>query len=1123
MLSGCRTASAPSAKMKSYPCSRVASMKVLSALLASASLSIACIAVRSLAQDAAPAPSAPAFFDAKIKPVLAANCYKCHTEKMAGGLRLDSRESMLKGGDSGAAMVPGSPDKSLMVEAVHQTGDLKMPPKGGKLSDAQIADIEAWIKAGAVWSNSTTTPTATPAPGPGSSTAADGAPPAPLATVAAEHAKLVPAAAQDSDFFENKVRPILANNCYSCHTEGAAANLHVDSREALLKGGDSGPVITPGDPSKSLLIAAVAQTGHLKMPKGGKLTPAEVETLTAWVKMGAPWSAAPPAGVAAAPVRAGDTITPKQREFWSFQPLHLPEEPKVKDAHWAKTPIDKFVLASLEGQGLTPAAPADRHTLIRRATLDLIGIPPTPEEVDAFERDKSPNAFAKVVDRLLASPHYGEHWGRHWLDIARYADDDVRGLDPKGRGYMPFPGAYVYRDWVIKAVNQDVPYDQFVKMQLAGDFLAKDIKDAKSEAFHDDLTATAYIGDGPWIWDQAEPVQGRADERAERVDAVSRGLMGLTVGCARCHNHKYDPISQKDYYSMVGLFASSTFKEYPTVSEPEVDVYRDKFHTYVELQKEHDDFLKHENRSLANALSYQTAKYMVGAWRVSGKPKMKVSEAADKDTLDPEELQRWVDYLKSPAKYNYLKDWQAMIAAGGTEDQAKTLAEIFQKVVLRVSTAHREIEKENEEIRIKAGSEDRSQYVDTTPDKFETFDQFCPGCALEVKSQPEAEVQLFNDLFVGAPAEDSTSKYRPGVFSFRGWELKRRLSPQWQEYLNTLDDQIAAAKKAVPPYPFVNGVADLPKPVDVRLNVRGNPHSLGDPVPRKFLTVLSRPDEKPFAQGSGRLEFANTLIASPIFARVFVNRVWKWHFGSGIVNTPDDFGIRGDAPSNPALLEYLAANFVEKKMSLKALQREIMLSSVYQEGDEESPAAHEKDAANRFYSHFTRQRMDAETLRDSVLFVAGDLDTETKEPGGPPVELKVGSTKRTVYLRVSRFHLSQYLEVFDFPNPGFSADQRFSSNVPLQRLYFMNDPFVYEQAGRLADRVYSQPDDGARIRQAYLLLYGRLPSAKELELGEAFLKNTPEKPGYAVDGEPITAWKQYARILLSSNEFEFIN
>jgi len=1099
-------------------------------LLAMASLSICGLAAfavsSSRAQDAVPAPSSPAYYEMQVKPIFAGSCYKCHTERMAGGLRLDSREAMLKGGDSGAVIVPGDPSKSLLVEAVHQSGDLKMPPKG-KLDDAQIAVIEAWIKAGAMWSGTVTAAAATPLPIPVSnaslatSTPAAAAP-ATVAIAAAVHAGLQPMHARDSEFFENKVRPILANNCNECHTEGAAAGLRVDSREAMLKGGDSGAAIVPGNPAKSLLMEAVNQTGHLKMPKGSaKLSDADRTTLGEWIKMGAPWSVAP----AVAARAGGDTLTAAQRDFWSFKPLHMPDEPKMsntskEDAHWAKTPIDRFVLAKLGEQGLKPALAADRPTLIRRATLDLIGLPPTPEEVEAFDKDKSPNAFAKVVDRLLASPHYGERWGRHWLDVARYADDDVRGLDPKGRGYMQFEGAYVYRDWVIKAVNQDVPYGQFVRMQLAGDFLAQAMQStAEAEARHDDLAATAYIGDGPWLWDQAEPVQGRADERAERVDAVSRGLMGLTVGCARCHNHKYDPIPQKDYYSMVGLFASSTYKEYPTVSAPQVAAYQEQFHDYVELQKEHDEFTKEENRSLANALSYQTAKYMVGAWKVSGKPQMKVSDAADKDSLDPQLLERWVDYLKMPSKYPYLKDWQAMVSSGGAEDQAKTLAEIFQKLVLKTNVTQRDQTKENEAIRIKAGSEERSQFVDTTPDQFETFDQFCRGCSLELKTMPEAQVQLFDDLFVGTREE--SAKPKPGVLSFRGWELKRRLSPQMQEYLSGLEAQIDNAKKALPPYPFVNGVADLPKAVDVKLNLRGNPHNLGDPVPRHFLTVLSPPDEKPFSQGSGRLEFANALIKSPIFARVYVNRVWKWHFGSDIVNTPDDFGIRGEAPSNPALLEYLAAEFEKNGMSLKKLQREIMLSAVYQLSDSETPEAHEKDAANRYYSHFSRQRMDAETLRDSVLAVAGDLDT--KNAGGPSTELKLDNTRRTVYLKISRFRTSPFLEVFDFPNASFSADQRFSSNVPLQRLYFMNDPFVYDQAGKLAERVYHAPDDAARIREAYLLLYGRPPLPKELELGEAFLRSTPEKAGYAVEGQPVTAWKQYARILLSSNEFEFVN
>jgi mono/diheme cytochrome c family protein len=1045
-------------------------------------------------QEAAPAPSSPQFYDARVKPILSTRCYKCHTDRMSGGLRVDSRETLLTGGDSGPAIVPGETEKSLLIEAVRQQGDLKMP-KGGKLSDQEVADLEAWVKAGAVWSEIQKTQTAE-------------------ATTSATPSAPNTASVQNpgsNDFFENKVRPILANNCYTCHTDGAAANLHVDSRESLMKGGKSGPALVPGDPAKSLMIQAVEQTGRLKMPQGGRLTAAEVETLKVWVKMGAPWE-----NTTARVTPATDTVTPQQRAFWSFQPIQMPEEPKVKDGGWAKTPIDKFVLAKLESQGLKPAPPADKLTLIRRATFDLTGLPPTPEEIEAFVKDKSPNAFAKVVDRLLASPRYGERWGRHWLDVARYAEDDVRGLDPRGRGYMPFEGAYVFRDWVIKSINEDIPYDQFVRLQLAGDFLARNLDGA---ARHDALAATAYIGDGPWLWDQAEPIQGRADERAERVDAVSRGLMGLTVGCARCHNHKYDPISQRDYYSMVGLFANSTFREYPMASPEEVASYQEKLKHYVDLQKERDEFNKMETRSLANALAYQTSNYVVAAWRVSGKPKMKVEEAADKANLDPQLLQRWVDYLKNHHNYPYLNDWQAMVASGGEEDEARTLADIFQKIVLSTNVLEREIEKDNEAIRIKAGSEERSRYIDTTPDKFETFDQFCPGCALTIRALPAEQNEMFEDLFVGRRSD--AMERAPGVLVFRGWELKRRLNTQWQDYLTGLDAQIAAAKKALPPYPFVNGVADKPKIEDVHLNLRGNPHNLGDPVPRRFLAVLSSPAAPPFHEGSGRLEFANVLVKSPTFTRVIVNRVWKWHFGTGIVNTPDDFGIRGDAPSNPELLEYLSAEFQKNGMSLKKLHREIMLSAVYQTSDEESPEAHEKDAANRYYSHFSRQRMDAETLRDSILYVAGNLDL--KDVSGPSVEFGPDNMRRTVFCKVSRFRLDPYLEAFDFPNPGFSADQRFSSNVPLQRLYFMNDPFIYSQAEKVADRVYPKPDDQTRIDELYLILYGRRPTAKELALGETFVKGTPEKPGYTIQGKPVTAWKEYARVLLSSNEFEFVN
>jgi mono/diheme cytochrome c family protein/cytochrome c553 len=1028
------------------------------------------------------------FYKDKIRPIFIQNCYKCHTDDPLSHLRVDSRAALLQGGRRGPAIVPGDPEKSLLIAAVRQNGDLKMP-KNGKLDEQEVASLVAWVKMGAPWDPD------------------EAAQPLPPYVSAAAAGSSV-----GEDFFETKVRPIFASVCSNCHGDTATSGLRVFSRETLLQGGRRGPAIVPNDPDNSLLIQAVRQTGDLKMPKGGKLTPEEVQNLTEWIRMGAPWPKSRPVQAVAA--SAPFKISPEQRAFWSFQAIKMPAPPAVKDGHWARTAIDRFVLAKLEAQGIAPAPAADRRTLIRRATFDLTGLPPTPEEIEAFEKDKSPNAFAKVVDRLLASPRYGERWGRHWLDIARYAEDDVRGLDPKGRGYMPFRGAYVYRDWVIKALNDDLPYDKFVRLQLAGDL-------AGEKSLHDALPATAFLGGGPWLWDQAEPVQGRADERNERIDAVSRGLLGLTVACARCHNHKYDPISQKDYYALAGVFASSTYKEYPLATEAQVAAWRDKEQRFIDLNEALENFTKSETEQLASILASQTSQYMVAAWRVTGKPKATVAEAADHDHVDPELLERWVKFLAQPPKfYPFLKDWQAMIAAGGKEeDEARALADAFQDLVLRVETAQRAIKEQNDVIKAKADVKKRSRR-DALPNEFETDDQFCPGCSLELKTLPTEQASLWVDLFMTALASDD-EKPQPGLFVFVDWGLKRRLNADWRDHITGLEKQIETLKKALDPqYPFVHGLSDKPKPVNIAVNLRGNPHSLGEEVPRRFLAILSREEAKPFAEGSGRLQLANDIVESPIATRVFVNRVWKWHFGSGIVGTPDNFGFAGERPSNPELLEYLAARFKSNGLSLKKLQREIMLSAVYQTSAQESKEASDKDGSNRYYSHFNRQRLDAESIRDSVLFVAGNLDL--KEVGGPSKDFGPDNTRRTVYCKVSRFRLNNYLQVFDFPNPSFTAEQRFSTNVPLQRLYFMNNEFVYAQAGKLAERVHPQPSDAARITEAYRLLYGRAPTAKEMEVGLRFLQTTPEKPGNTINGEPVTAWREYARVLLSANEFEFV-
>jgi mono/diheme cytochrome c family protein len=1031
------------------------------------------------------------FYNEHVRPVLVQSCYKCHTDEQMGGLRVDSRAEMLKGGDSGPAIVPHDAAKSLLITAVQQTGSLKMPPKGAKLSDSEISDLVAWVNKGAE----------TPAN--------DTAQPA-TAALTPEQVK----AGAGDEFFETNVRPVLVTECGSCHQAAKGGGLSIDSRADLLKGGDMGPAIVVGDPDKSLLIKAVHQDGDLRMPKFGRLSDAQIADLSKWIKMGAPW----PTKMAETGGTEGRKITAADRSWWAFQPLHDYPVPQVTDAGWAKNDIDRYVLAKLEAKGLKPSAEADKLTLLRRVTLDLTGLPPTPQEVAAFSKDDSPNAYETVVDRLLASPRYGERWGRHWLDVARYGDDDIRGLAPGGN--MPMNGAWLYRDWVIKAINNDMPYDQFVKLQLAGDLISKHPTQGDEEA-------TGFLGGAPWIWDQAEPVQGRADERNERIDAVTRGMLGLTVACARCHDHKYDPILQRDYYALGGIFASSTYKEYAFVPDTEVEFFKAKTEEATQAQEQMTDFTKTAGEQMAMSYAAQSVPYMIAAWNVSGKPKMTVEAAAERAKLDPEVVDRWVKFLgKKQTFYPYLHDWQMMIAQGGTEDQAKELAETFQDKIFAVYEENKKVQEENDKIREKAGVK-KNQRRPNKPNEFETYDEFCPGCTLELKVLPPDEGNLYTDLFVRSlsSSEDGGGMGRggdPGLFSFRGWSLTRRLSPQEQAYTEAMQARIKKIRADIPDqYNYAQGIGDKAQVKDIPLDLRGNPHALGDVVPRAFPTVLRTADEKPYTQGSGRLQLADDIVASPLASRVFVNRVWKWHFGTGIVNTADNFGKVGDKPSDPELLDYLAVQFRKDGMSLKKLQKMIVMSATYQQASKDNPDAKEKDPDNRLYSFFPMQRLDAEQIRDSILFTAGDLNL--KEPVGIPKELNATNTARTVYGKVSRFRIDPFLQAFDFPNPTFTAAQRFSTNVPVQRLFFMNSAFVYGQSGKLVDRIYKKADtDEGRITEVYHLLYGRAPSAEELQLGLTFLKTTPDKPGYAVDQEPETAWKQYARVLYSANEFEYL-
>ena len=760
-----------------------------------------------------------------------------------------------------------------------------------------------------------------------------------LAFTPATHAQTsaVATSPQALEFFEKQVRPVLADHCFSCHGEKKQkGGLRLDSRAALLRGGDDGPVVTPGDPEKSALIRAIRRDGDLKMPPKGKLADPAVAALTEWVKMGAPW---PDTSRPAANAVAGDPIAEARRSHWAFQPVRRPAPPTVKNPGRLQTPVDRFVLARLEAEGMQPSPPADRHTLIRRATFDLLGLPPTPEEVAAFEADASPDAFARVVDRLLASPAYGERWARHWLDVARYADTKGYVFTEERR----FPYAYTYRDYAIRAFNADLPYDQFIVQQLAADRLPLGT-DNRS------LAAMGFLTLGRRFLNNTHDIID------DRIDVVSRGLLGLTVTCARCHDHKFDPIPTADYYSLYGVFASSV--------EP---------------------------------------------------PQLPTIAAAES------------------------------------------------------SEASRAFERELGAL--------------------------------------QAEVDKFKEVHK-TELQSGNRKFRDELRS-----LKKKV------------DQLRASHPGSPAQAMV--LNDAPRPIEPHVLKRGNPNNRGPAVPRRFLAVLSGPERKPFTQGSGRLELAQAIAArdNPLTARVMVNRIWLHHFGAGLVRTPSNFGLRGEVPTHPELLDYLAATFMDSGWSVKTIHRLILLSSTYQQSSVDRPGYCERDPDNRLLWKMNRQRLEFEPLRDALLAAAGRLD---RTMGGRAVEILMPPfpPRRAVYGFIDRQNLPGVLRTFDFASPDSSTPQRYATTVPQQALYLMNSPFLVEQARHLIRRSdvagLTRPQE--RIEHLYRLLYARAAEPEEVAMGVRFVKAAEARAARkAASGNRLSPWEEYAQVLLLANEFAFVD
>ena len=758
-------------------------------------------------------------------------------------------------------------------------------------------------------------------------------------------------------------------------------------------------------------------------------------------------------------------------DHWAFQPVTRPSVPAVSGAAWPSGALDHFVLAKLRENGMQPARRAGRRTLIRRVTLDLTGLPPTPGEVDAFVAADSPGAYRRLVERVLASPRFGERWGRHWLDVARYAD--TKGYLAGNQARL-FTHSYTYRDYVIDAFNADLPYDRFIIEQVAADKL--ELGDDKQP-----LAAMGFLTLGRRFLNNPHDIID------DRIDVVTRGMMGLTVSCARCHDHKYDPIPMADYYSLYGVFASSHEPgDKPFISDAIDPIQRAAFD---EERKRREDKLSNYKREqyarVREQVKEQTGDYVWAAHRATKVPAGKVDELARKAKLDPELTRRWMRHLAKRRESGdpVFAAWFALtkLDAGSFGEQAKAV--LGGEPLANAHPAVRAALAEAGSLEAAAKSLGQLLY--------------------KAKSdQPKLREAVHSD--------DSPAKLSDG-------DVNRVMDVEGRQGIRSRKrkfDELEGEHSGAPNRAMV--LLDNASPHNPRIFRRGNPGMKGDAVPRRFIAALSHGERKPFVEGSGRLEMAEAIAdpGNPLTARVMANRVWQRLFGSGLVITPSDFGVRAEPPSHPKLLDFLAADFVDNGWSVKALIRGIVTSSTYQQGETVHPKYAERDPGNRLLWQMNRKRLDFEAMRDSVLSVSGNL---TLKQGGRSVHIanKPDARCRTVYGFVDRQNLPNLFRTFDFAGPDTTCPQRFTTTVPQQALYLLNSPFIEAQAKRLSARSgVTSADDEERIRVIYRLVYQREPSAAELALAKGFVDEFVPS---------AAAWERLGQALLVSNEMMFVD
>ncbi len=941
------------------------------------------------------------------------------------------------------------------------------------------------------------------------------------------------------EIFENHVRPALVDHCIRCHgPDKQQGGLRLDTADGWAEGGDSGAAITPGDQESLLLKAIGYDDVALEMPPRGKLPDKTIAAFSEWVKTGA----ADPRKSMIGSNASGDSSAGQSesnrdsksssvgRDFWSFQPVRAPAVP-IAGEQWAQSDIDHFVFSRLQEQGLTPNPDVNRFVWLRRLYFDLTGLPPSPEEIEAFVGDESPVACETLVDRLLDSKHFGERWGRNWLDVVRFAESSGGGRT------LLFPDAWRFRYYVIDSFNRDLPYDQFLTQQIAGDLLECEDADQRVR----NLTATAFLLLGPINYEMQDKDILEMDIVDEQLDTIGKAFMGMTIGCARCHDHKFDPIPTRDYYAMAGIFKSTRSVIHSNVS---------KWNT-TPLPRSAAEQADYEQHQQSLAKLEDELKLAKMAWtEAGGKPQSDVSGLRAVDparvngiVVDDSMAEIVGDWTESTHTAGYLGE--RYIHDASEDRGAKRV--IFRPAVpqagrYQVLVSYSASANRSKKVPVKIEHADGHDVVRVNQKRrpsigglFESlgdFDFEQGPAQIEISNRGTTDGVVIADAVVFVPAGQELASLMQQTAERMQSEDELARIKEFDDEVKRLETKLKMMRKSVPKQPALMATVDAAATTDIHVAIRGQAHLKGDLVPRGVLGAASWGSFPALSKGtSGRKELAQWIShpQHPLTARVMVNRIWYWLMGRGLVSTVDNFGSMGSLPSHPELLDHLASQFVQQDWSIKRLIREIVLSRTYRMDSKSTPDAVAIDPGNRWYWRMNRKRLPAEAIRDSLLSIAGDLDLTyggSNIKAGTSIEYgyQFTSTRRSVYVPVFRNHLPEVFEVFDFADPNTQSGSRTASAVASQSLWMMNHPNVIartEQAARqLLDRSFTS--DKERIRFAHLQVLSRPPTERELTVATSLIvpKDAQEDSSSAAS---VQRYAMLYRVLFQCLAFRYLD